>query len=109
MRRRVLGKPADRQRVKTLLKKNYLGGMQTRLSALTMGFSAQNRNAFIAESLSMSEQSVTHWLTSFRKGGLDAVLERGYDIDHSAIWMWKCKLPDESLPTQNDLRGVFIS
>ncbi|MGB0414625.1 MAG: helix-turn-helix domain-containing protein, partial [Coraliomargarita sp.] len=80
MRRRTLGEPADRQQVKALLKKNNPGWMQTRLSALKMGFSAENSNAFIAESLGVSERSVARWFTSFRKGGLDAVLERGYGI-----------------------------
>ena len=54
--------------------------MQTRLSAMKMGFNAKKSNAFIAESLGVSERTVARWFTSFRKGGLDAILERGYGI-----------------------------
>lgn len=80
MRRRPLGEPADRQQVKALLKKNNPGWMQTRLCALKMGFNAENSKALIAESLGVSERSVTRWLNAFRKHGLNAVLERGYGI-----------------------------
>jgi len=78
MKRRQLGEPADRHQVKVLLKKNNPGWKQTRLTALEMGFNAQNSNAFIAESIGVSEASVTRWFGTFRKGGLDALLERGY-------------------------------
>ena len=80
MRRRRLGEAADRHRVKALLKKKNPGWKQTRLTALKMGFSAQNSNAFIAESIGVSEASVKRWFGTFRKEGLDAVLERGYGI-----------------------------
>lgn len=74
MRRRVLGN----QQVKALLKKNNPVWMQTRLSALKMGFNAENSNEFIADSLGVSERSVKRWFATFRKDGLDAVLERSY-------------------------------
>lgn len=80
MRRRRLGEPADRQQVKALLKKNNPGWKQVRLTALKMGFNAENSNAFIAESIGVSEASVKRWFGAYRKGGLDAVLERGYGI-----------------------------
>lgn len=76
MRRRRLGEPADRQRVKALLKKSNLGWKQPRLAALKMGFNSENSNAFIAESLGVSEPSVKRWFAAFRKGGLEAVLHR---------------------------------
>lgn len=77
MRRRRLGEAADRQKVKALLKNNNPGWKQTRLSALKMGFTSTNSNAFIAESLGVSEASVKRWFAAFRKGGFEAVLERG--------------------------------
>jgi transposase len=80
MRRKPLGEPADRQKVKALLKKNHPGWMQTRLSALKMGFNDENSKAFIAESPGVSERSLTRWFTAFGKDNLDAVLERGYGI-----------------------------
>ena len=76
MRRRRLGEPADRQKVKALLKENNPGWKQTRLAALKMGFNSENTNAFIAESLGVSEPSVKRWFAAFRQGGLEAVLER---------------------------------
>lgn len=78
MRRRRLGEPADRQKVKALLKENNPGWKQTRLTALKMGFNSENSNAFIAESLGVSEPSVKRWFATFRKGGIEAVLERKY-------------------------------
>ena len=78
MRRRRLGEPADRQKVKVLLKENNPGWKQTRLTALKMGFNSQNSNAFIAESLGVSEPSVKRWFATFRKAGIEAVLERKY-------------------------------
>jgi transposase len=76
MRRRRLGEPADRQKVKALLKENHPGWKQTRLTALKMGFNQENTNAFIAESLGVSEPSVKRWFAAFRKGGIEAALER---------------------------------
>ena len=76
MRRRRLGEPADRQKVKVLLKENNPGWKQTRLVALKMGFNGENSNAFIAESLGVSEPSVKRWFARFREGGIEAVLER---------------------------------
>lgn len=78
MRRRRLGEPADRQKIKVLLKQNNPGWKQTRLTALKMGFNAHNSNAFIAENLGVSEPTVKRWFSTYRQGGLDAVLERGY-------------------------------
>jgi len=42
MRRRRIGEPADRQRVKALLKKNNPGWKQARLTALKMSFNMEN-------------------------------------------------------------------
>lgn len=80
MRRRRLGEPADRQKVKALLKKKNPGWMQTRLSALKMGFNPENSNEFIAEGLGVSESSVKRWFAAYREGGLDSVLSRDYGI-----------------------------
>jgi len=41
-----------------------------------MGFNSENSNAFISESLGVSEPSVKRWFAAFRKGGIEAVLER---------------------------------
>jgi transposase len=80
MRRRRLGEPADRQKVKALLKENNPGWKQTRLTALKMGFNSENSNAFIAESLGVSEASVKRWFAAFRAGGIEAALDRKYGI-----------------------------
>ena len=77
MRRRRLGGPTDRRKVKALLKENNPGWKQTRLSALKMGFTSENSNAFIAESLGVSESSVKRWFAAFRKDGFEGALERG--------------------------------
>jgi transposase len=80
MRRKRLGEPADRQKVKALLKKNNPGWMQTRLSALKMGFNTENSIEFISESLGVSDSSVKRWFATYRRGGLEAVLHRDYGI-----------------------------
>jgi len=41
-----------------------------------MGFNRENSNAFIAESLGVSEPSVKRWFAAFRKGAFEAVLNR---------------------------------
>ena len=80
MRRKRLGEPADRQKVKALLKKNNPGWMQTRLSDLKMGFNTENSIEFISESLGVSDSSVKRWFATYRRDGLDAVLYRDYGI-----------------------------
>ena len=76
MWRRRHGESADRQSVKALLQEDNPGWKQTRLTALKMGFNKENTNAFIADSLGVSEPSVKRWFAAFRKGGIEAVLER---------------------------------
>ena len=80
MRRRRLGEPADRQRVKVLLKGDNPGWKQSRLTALKMGFNADNETDLIAESVGVSVATVCRWFATYREHGLDAVLERGYGI-----------------------------
>ena len=45
-----------------------------------MGFNSENSNAFIAESLGVSEASVKRWFAAFRAGGIEAALDRKYGI-----------------------------
>ena len=80
MKRRPLGETADRQAVKVLLKKDNPGWKQKRLIAIQMGFNTENSNAFIGQSIGVSEASVKRWFATFRKEGLDAVLQRDYGI-----------------------------
>lgn len=77
-----MGEPADRQKVKALLKKKNPGWKQTRLMALKMSFSPENTIELIAESTGVSARSIDRWLAAYRDGGLDAVLERGTDRNH---------------------------
>ena len=79
MRRQRLGETADRQKVKALLKEDNPGWKQTRLVALKMGFNSENSNAFIGESVGVSEASVKRWFGIYRQGGIEAVLQRGYE------------------------------
>lgn len=80
MRRRRLGEPADRERVKILLKENNPGWKQCRLTALKMGFNSANETELIAESVGVSVATVCRWFAVYRKDGLDSVLKRGYGI-----------------------------
>lgn len=78
MRRRNLGDSDSREKIKQLLKQTNPGWMQTRLSALRMGFNPDNSNEFIAESLGVNVSSVKRWFSIYRSGGLDAVLNRDH-------------------------------
>ena len=85
MKRKPLGEEADRQQIKALLKENNPGWKQTRLTALKMGFNTFNSLEFIAESLGVSESTIKRWFAAFRKGGIQAVLHRGYGIGRPSL------------------------
>lgn len=85
MKRKPFGEEADRQHIKALLKENNPGWKQTRLIALKMGFNPFNSLKSIAENLGVSESTLKRWYAAFRKGGIQAVLQRGYGIGRPSL------------------------
>ena len=78
MRRRNLGTPEDRHRVRSLLKDANEGWRKERLVALKLGFSAENTVDEIAEIVCRNRATIQRWFKQFRQGGFNAVLKRDY-------------------------------
>ena len=73
-----MGTDEDRERVKSLLRKEKSGWRKERLIALKMGFNPQNTLEQISESIGRSVPSIQRWFSTYRKEGIDALLKRAY-------------------------------
>ena len=76
--KRIMGTDEDRQRVRQQLKVEKEGWRKERLIALSMGFSSENTLDEISAAISRSVPTIQRWFSSYRKGGLDAVLKRNF-------------------------------
>ncbi len=79
MKRRYLGNDTDRDRIKALLKSELTGWQAQRLLALRLGFDPRNSDDAISEAVGKSKATIYRWFATYREGGLEAVLNRGYE------------------------------
>ncbi len=78
MRKRHLGNDIDRERIQALLKTEATGWRTQRLVALRLGFDPGNSDDDISEAVGKSKATIYRWFATYREGGLEAVLTRGY-------------------------------